>query len=194
MTCICVDKLKNGKFIMMGDRRVTGPDGAPGTDPAPKINLVGNSLVATAGDSHAAHYFLSQKSLKLLDKASDPFKFISKVVIPGFKQDISENQAIDKLPDDEPNPFSHDGEYLIVTQGKIWWICFNSKMPTLIEERLHPAGIGCGWPIAQTALHTIRHLLTEKRDIKAELRMAMSIAAELNIYCDNNIDVLIGGN
>ncbi len=134
----------------------------------------------------------SMKELKQLDTTHNLFMFLLDGIVPKLKQRFALVES-ENIKDSE----AMGCEFIIAAQNKVFLMSL-SRDDLSIEEVPTPAAIGCGGQLALAAykgILTVTEVYTEPKDIiKEDIIKALEIAADLNLYCDKNIDILKGGN
>ncbi len=192
MTIIAVNRLNKNKFVMVGDRGLTTGNGHRTIDVAPKINKVGNTLIGGAGNATPLSLIMGMSELSQLDFVPNVFNYLYFKLIPKLTKSLNLHELKEAYRDEDGEKVIC--ELLICTQNKVFEILILTKGIELLEVAT-PTGCGCGWANAFGALTAINQLVSDNtaKGIEKKLIMAAATAGTINIYCDDNIDVLTGG-
>lgn len=198
MTCIAVCKLKSGKIVMAGDRRLTHDWSMATEMPVPKIRKTDEGyLVGAAGTGNLATVLVELTAFPEA-KSSDlsiymHFQFKKSLIKSLIASGYGNSDGTLMIPGD-------DGMHgIVVIHGHVFAVDVRHPDDSAhhgnvltgiveIEEMGTPYAVGCG---SSTATPILRYLKRQKGySTKEDLRTAMFEAADLSPGCDFKVDII----
>lgn len=195
-TCIALIKLRDGRLMMGGDRRVSESWGRAYQCPFPKISKKSNGMIIGAsGDSAICKLVVDLFDPPAIETDLDTYMFypfqkaLTKLLMsqPGF---VDDHRMLSLPPDTscgmligiESRAFIVNIVNFSQTSDPVQSSCI------IVDDVPLPFVIGCGSGAAYPILHSNK---TNKNiNTKAQLLQAMTVAAELSPGCDNTIDLI----
>lgn len=192
-TCIAVIKLRSGRLMMAGDRRVSCEDGTIFKCPFPKISKKSNGmLVGASGDSALCKLVVDIFKPPKITCDTETYMYY---VLRDRLYTLLKNQPGYK---DEHNNLrlSHDESCsaLFAVNGSLYTVDIGSPDDNksigriILDDAPIPFAIGCGGTAAMSVL------TAKKQEFgylnKEHLHTALETAAQLNNGCDDSVDFI----
>lgn len=189
MTCIVVVKHKKNKCMAASDRRVSISSDEYTVDPYSKVRKIDGLLIGGSGSAGPIEIFMLLKELKNVTKSENVWKYVVMELAPAWKKSLIKAGILMNSTDISDRNLESD--VFVAYKGRCYTLALHRNGTICPLEVSLPTAFGCGGSLALAALKGIEYSIDGGSDVSVEykLTMALSIVAELNSACDDNVDI-----